>query len=166
MAGSHRSHRLIRAGLLVTLAVVGACASQQEPQERARVKESIDQILSQPLSEEEYVKPRRCISQFAYRDFEPLGDRYLLFKGTGNKLWLNELKGTCPGLHRSTALAFDLHGSQICELDRFKVSDWFEWAHYRRWPWHWLDGVPCTLGKFQPITAEQLEAVRATLKSK
>ncbi len=164
MSGTHTPRWLAGAAVLVMLAV-GACAARPASPEQAKVKESIDTILNQPLAEGQYGStPRRCISRFAYRDFEPLSDRYLLFKGPGNKLWLNELHGMCPGLRHTTALAFDLRGSEICELDQFKVTDWFDWSRYRRWPWHWLQGVPCTLGKFQPVTGQQVEALRGALK--
>jgi hypothetical protein len=147
------------------LVLVGCAASQPDPQEQARV-EALEDILNQPLDAEEYGTPRRCISSFTYRNFEPLSDRYLLFEGPRDQLWLNELRGRCPGLRRGSALAFDMRGNQICDLDRFKVTEWFQWPRYRRWPWDWLDGVPCTLGKFQPVSEAQVEAIRATLSDR
>lgn len=161
-------HWLTRAVLLVML-VAGGCASKptldEGAAERTQAHQSVDEILSRPMAAEEYGgTPRRCISKYAYHDFQPLGDAYVLFKGSGDKLWLNELRGRCPGLGHSSALAFDIRGNQLCELDRFKITDWFDWARYRRWPWDWLDGIPCTLGKFQPVNAEQVDAIRAALK--
>lgn len=147
----------------LALLVGGCAAGQPDPQAQAQRQESLDDILNQPLDADEYGTPRRCISQFAYRDFQPLGDRYVLFEGPGDRLWLNELRGRCPGLQRSSALAFDTRGNQICELDRFKITDWFVLSRFSRPPWDWLEGIPCTLGKFQPVTPDQVEAVRAAL---
>jgi hypothetical protein len=152
--------------LLAALICAGCAGPQRAPEEQAQVQEKLEDILSQPLDAEEYGTASRCISQYAYRDFEPLGEQYVLFEGTGGKLWLNELRGRCPGLRHGSALAFDMRGSQICDLDRFKVTDWFHWSRYRRWPWDWVEGIPCTLGKFQPVSAEQAEAIRATLSDR
>lgn len=151
--------------VLLAAATLGGCASSApSAEDEAGTQEKLKDILSQPLDAEEYGTPQRCLSSFAYRDFDPIGDRYLLFEGRGDKLWLNELRGRCPGLRRSDALAFEMRGNRICDLDRFKIADWFLWSRYRRWPWDWLDGVPCTLGSFQPVTPEQVEALRAALQ--
>jgi len=150
--------------LALTALLVSGCGSSPPDPAKAEQTEALEDILSQPLDAEEYGKPRRCISQYAYRDFEPLGERFLVFEGPGGKVWLNELRGRCPGLDRGCALAFRNRGFQLCELDQFKVTDVFAWERYQRWPWNWMDGIPCTLGKFQPISNEQLEALRATLR--
>lgn len=152
--------------LVLAAGVVGCAAPGAGEQDQAEPPEELDEILSQPLEGEEYATPRRCISKFAYRNFEPLGDRYVVFEGPADQLWLNELRGRCPGLSRSSALAFEMEGNQICALDRFKITDWFELSRFRRWPWEWLDGIPCTLGKFQPVSAEQVESIRATLQAR
>jgi len=148
--------------VLPALLLAGCAASPGQPQ--AEQAEALEDILARPLDAEEYGKPRRCISEYAYRDFEPLGERFVVFEGPGGRLWLNELRGRCPGLDRASTLAFRNRGIQLCELDRFKVTDWFAWERYQRWPWQWMDGIPCTLGKFRPISTEQLEALRATLR--
>jgi len=150
------------AALLPALLMAGCAGSPAEP--TGEQPEALEDILSQPLDAEEYGEPRRCISEYAYRDFEPLGERLVVFEGPGGRLWLNELRGRCPGLDRASSLAFRSRGFQLCELDQFKVTDVFAWERYQRWPWRWMDGIPCTLGKFQPISTEQLEALRATLR--
>ena len=152
-----------RCAVLLSALLAAGCASAPRQPEAAQA-EALEDILSQPLDAEEYGKPRRCISQYAYRDFEPLGERFVVFEGPGNRLWLNELRGRCPGLDRASSLAFRSRGFQLCELDQFKVTDVFAWERYQRWPWRWMDGIPCTLGKFQPISTEQVEAQRATLR--
>lgn len=149
--------------LLMPLMAGGCAATQPQSEEQVPAEEELADILSQPLEAEEYGTPRRCISRYAYRDFEPLGDRYVVFEGAGDALWLNELRGRCHGLDRASALAFEGRGNQLCYLDRFKVTDWFSLARFRRPPWDWMDGIPCTLGKFQPVSGEQLEAIRAAL---
>ena len=59
-------------------------------------------------------------------------------------------------------------GTRMCALDRFNVSDWFDWPWYRRWPWYWgggwTSGMQCTLGKFQRVTADQVAEIEAVLR--
>lgn len=164
MAAS-KGYGWLAGAVLAAAALLGGCAaSPPDPEQQARTEARLQEILSEPLDPEEYGEPRRCISRLTYRDFDPIGDRYLVFEGSHDRLWLNELRGRCPGLRRSNALIFEMRGMQICDMDQFKITDWFIWSRYRRWPWHWIDGVPCTLGKFQPVTAAQVEAVRAALE--
>lgn len=144
--------------------LVAACASAPAPEDRAKVEEDLATILSQPLDGEAYGEPRRCISSFSARDYSAIGNRFLVFDGPGDTLWLNELRGHCPGLSSGSALAFRQQGTQLCELDRFKVTDLFVWPRYQRWPWEWLEGIPCTLGRFQPVSSQQVEALRAALR--
>ena len=58
----------------------------------------------------------------------------------------------------------------MCELDTFQVADWFDWPWYRRWPWHWGGnwgmGPRCMLGKFQPVTADQVAEIEAVLRAR
>lgn len=148
---------------LLTVLIWAGCAGRQSPEQQAAETERLEVILSEPLDADEYAPPRRCISQFVYRDFDALGDRYVLFEGPGDTLWLNELHGRCPGLARADALAFDNRGGQLCEFDRFKITDWFHSSRFQRWPWDWLEGIPCTLGKFRPVTPGQVQALRGAL---
>jgi len=157
---------LTRISRLMALAAIAAAGCASVPQDReaeAARAEAVTDILAEPLDEEAYGTPRRCISESAYRDFESLGDRHVLFKGPGGKLWLNELRGRCPGLERSSTLVFRTHGFQICDMDQFQVTDWFLWERYQRWPWHWPEGIPCTLGRFRPVSEAQVEAIKAAL---
>jgi hypothetical protein len=151
-------------GLAILVLLLGGCAAtEQQAEQQAARDETLDEILSEPLDADAYGTSERCVSSFAARDFQALGERHLVFEGPGDQLWLNELRGRCPGLRHAHALAFDSRGSQICELDRFKITDVFQWSRFRRWPWDWMDGIPCTLGEFQPVSPEQVEAVRAAL---
>lgn len=151
--------------LVALLLLLGGCAAaERERQNEAARQETLEQILSQPLDADEYGTARRCISGVAYRDFEALGERHVLFRGPGGRLWLNELRGHCPGLRHAQALAFEGRGHQLCDLDRFVITDLFHWPRYRRWPWQWMEGIPCTLGRFQPVSPEQVQALREALK--
>jgi hypothetical protein len=165
-----------RAGALLAVALMlGACAAAppERADEQAPVEEDLATILSEPLAAGEYGEPRRCVSSLSLRNFEMLGDRYILFEGPRGQYWLNELRMRCPGLRAgpASAMVFESRpaAGQICGLDRFVVADWFYEPRSLRW-WQRRGRfdrdlppgtMPCTLGNFQPVSAEQVDAVRA-----
>jgi len=86
------------------------------------------------------------------------------------KLWVNTLRGRCHDLrHGDVLIVRKSSGTRMCDMDRFEVSDWFDWPWYRRWPWQWGSfgsGASCGLGKFQPVTEAQVQEIEALLKSR
>ena len=159
--------------ILTLSIVVASCATSPEVEERrAAVEARIDTILSQPLEEGVPVSAQRCLSDSQYRGFRALDDRRILFEGRGDRLWINTLRTRCPDLRNATILRVRSAGlaTRTCDGDQFVASDWFSWPWYRRWPWQWGSpwgtGVICTLGKFQPVSEEQVEAIETVLRSR
>ncbi|MDZ7668794.1 MAG: DUF6491 family protein [Gammaproteobacteria bacterium] len=151
----------VNGALLLTAALAGGCASveatQEERQAReAAKKESIQDILSQPLANEDYSEEERCLSTYSYRSVDVLDDQHVLFKGTGGRLWLNTLRQRCVGLRAQDTLSFELRDNRLCDMDRFESVDTF--AYMTR------TSATCTLGKFSPVTAEQVQAIEAAVK--
>lgn len=155
----------------VLLLGAGCATSPEAESRRQAMEDEIDAILSMPLDPGQYGETKRCLAEREYRDFSALDDRHMLFKGLGGKLWINTLRTRCPDLRyghiirvKSTSL------SRICEMDSFQAGEWFDWPWYRRMPWHWGGswgtGMQCTLGKFQPVTEDQVAEIEAVLKSR
>lgn len=145
-----------------------SCATAPEvTARREAIRADIEEILSLPLDPEEYGKTQRCLSDNKFRNYRPLGNRHLLFEGSRGKLWVNSLRGPCHDLRYGDVLVVRrFGGTRMCDMDRFQVSDWFDWPWYRRWPWHWGrwgSGPTCTLGKFQPVTEAQVQEIEALL---
>ena len=148
------------AAALTAGALLTGCAS--DPAETAaaqqEVSEQIDTILTQPLGEEDYGGGERCISTNLYDSVDVLDTRHVLFKGRGNRLWVNTLRSTCVGLRKRDVLQFEIRGSQICNLDTFTaVSNSFGWQP---------TSATCSLGDFSPVTAEQVAMIEAALDTK
>lgn len=148
------------AAALTAGALLTGCAS--DPAETAaaqqEVSEQIDTILTQPLGEEDYGGGERCISTNLYDSVDVLDTRHVLFKGRGNRLWVNTLRSTCVGLRKRDVLQFEIRGSQICNLDTFTaVSNSFGWQR---------TSATCSLGDFSPVTAEQVAMIEAALDTK
>lgn len=147
--------------LLLTAALAAGCASveaereEQRAQEAAK-KESIQDILSQPLANEDYSEEERCLSTYTYRNVDVLDDQHVLFKGTGGRLWLNTLRQRCVGLRSQDSLRFELRDNRLCDMDRFQSVDTFGFMS--------RTSANCTLGKFTPVTAEQVQAIEAAVR--
>lgn len=165
------------AKLVVTMActaslLLASCATSPGAEDRRRQQQaSIAEILSQPLDPAEYGETRRCLSESDYRSFRALDDRHILFRGRGNRLWINTLRAPCPDLRYGDVLIVRQFSTRrMCDMDRFEVAEWFAWPWYRRWPWRWgMDwgvGMSCSLGKFQPVTAAQVDEIEAVIRSR
>lgn len=143
----HRLLAPVAAGLL------GACGGGQ-PLSPADA-DLIDDIVRETDARTE----RRCLATASYDAVTPLTPRYVVFRGSRDTLWINELRSRCPGLRRDDVLVFDLHASRACELDTFTAAD--------RSAFFWRQSGPtCTLGKFREIEPQRLEAIESILRGR
>jgi len=155
--------RILKTRPMLFLAVLatGGCAGsgatpEQEAAESA-AQETIEQILAAPLASEQYAKPERCISTMQYDSMEVLDQRHVLFKGTGDRFWLNELRMQCVGLRRDSTPVIRLRDTQLCDMDTFQAVDDMLGVWNRT-------SATCSLGQFTPITREQADGIRQALK--
>jgi hypothetical protein len=155
---------------LVAFLLLAGCAVSPEDESRQRAIEAdIDAILSQPGSPEMGAM-QRCLSDIEFRHYRALDEKHMLFEGRNNRLWINTLHNRCPDLRwGDTLVVRQFSGMRVCDGDRFYVTEWFDWPWYRRWPWHWGShwgtGMQCILGKFQPVTADQVAEIEAVLRA-
>jgi len=153
----------------VVLPLLAGCAVSPEVEaRRLAVETEIDAILSQPLPPE-FGEMQRCLSDSDFRGFRALDEKHLLFHGRRDRLWVNTLRMRCPDLRYGDILVVkQFSGTRMCDADRFYATDWFDWPWYRRWPWHWggswTSGMQCSLGQFQPVTADQVAEIEAVLR--
>ena len=168
---SRRSQARI-AVLLFSLCFLVSCAASPEVESRRLAREArISEILAQPDAAAELGPVKRCLSSNDYRRYSALDDRYLLFEGRRDKFWVSTLPRRCPDLRFGDVLVVRSFSSlRICDRDTFVTTEWFDWPWYRRWPWRWGTawgtGMSCTLGKFQPVTAEQVDEIKSVLRSR
>jgi hypothetical protein len=118
--------------------------------------EAIEDILSQPLDEGEYTEAVRCLTPQAYRNVRVLDDQHVLFEGPGDRAWLNRLRNRCIGLRPHATLRFRMRDSRICDLDTFEAVDTMMRGMDRV-------SATCSLGRFMPVTPEQVEAIRGAV---
>ena len=155
--------------IAAVLLLLAGCATDPEvASQRQAMEEEIAAILAEPLDPEIFGETKRCLTDRESRNFYPLDDKRIVFEGYRDRKYLNTLIGRCPDLRWGDRLWIKSVGwSRICEMDTFVVTDWFEWPWYRRYPWRWgstwSTGMTCTLGKFQPVTDQQIDAIQQVL---
>ena len=152
-----------------TLLVAGCAVSPEVEDRRQAIEADIEEILSLPLDPEEYGEIKRCLSDNEFRNYRALNAKHMLFEGRRGKQWINTLRSPCHDLrHGDVLIVRRFSGTRMCDMDRFQVSDWFDWPWYRRWPWHWgtwASGPSCTFGKFRPVTEAQIQEIEALLEN-
>ena len=110
-------------------------------------------ILDNPLPEADYVKERRCLPPGLNQHVDVLDSRHLLFSGTRDVFWLNQLRFNCMGLTDDAVLVFDMRDRGLCEMGGFRSVP-------RAGSMGGDFGTNCTLGRFEPITQAQAEQLR------
>ncbi|MDZ7642857.1 MAG: DUF6491 family protein [Woeseiaceae bacterium] len=84
---------------------------------------------------------------------EILDNQNILFYMRGGDIYLNRLRNRCPGLRRNEPIMYNTTSSQLCDLDRISVL-------YNRGG-GLSPGASCRLGRFLPISEEDVEALKA-----
>ena len=90
-----------------------------------------------------------CINLDQVSGRRPVPPRSIVFEVAGGVTYRNDVKDGCPSLERAdsaSTLAFEVHGSRLCENDTVRVYDPLQ---ARAVP---VDSFPkCRLGTFTPI---------------
>ena len=135
--------------------VLGACATQPQPVDDRTPSPSVDEILASAPQPNGDSLPVRCLPDAAYTDVEVINPELLLFRGLGDRMWLNRTRSACLGSRIDPVLAFDMRHGRLCDLDSVAVAD--------NIGGYWSTGAGCSLGKFAPVSPEQVELVRVEL---
>lgn len=90
--------------------------------------------------------PVRCISDYSATNLVRISDDILLYRVSGNLVYRNNLRSTCPGLARdSDIIVTDQYGSQKCEGDLIRLVDRTSG----------IQGPVCSLGEFVPYRKDK-----------
>ena len=154
----------------ISALLIAGCAVSPEVEERRQaIEASVNEILEESAMLETNGEPQRCLSNQDFRNYRALNNQFMLFTGRRDKQWVNKLRTRCFDLDRGDILITrSLSSTRICENDSFNVADWFSWPWYKRYPWQWGAGLgaggSCMLGKFYPVTDEQVREIEAVLE--
>ena len=126
----------------------------EEPETETRTKAEILQaILTETLPESEYRDMTRCLMKRSYRTVEVLSDRYLLFKGSKDRVWVNRLRHRCPGLRTNQILIFEQFSTSLCATDQVSGTD----RGFGR-------TASCILGRFEKINEQRADALKEAFR--
>ena len=144
------------AGALAAMALlVAACATQPVTTATAEAPMTVDEILASAPRAEKDSDTVNCLHRDAYTDIEVINPELLLFHGRSDRLWLNRLRQSCVGLRQDHTLALDMRNGRLCDLDSVSGVDVLGG--------HYLPGARCSLGKFDPVSPEQADLLKAQL---
>ena len=148
-------HRCLRIALIALLLSGSMAVFAEDPatSEELTKEERLELILTETLPESEYREMSRCLWRHAYRDVEVLNDRYLLFRGRKDQVWINRLRHRCSGLRKNQILVFRQFGSSLCETDRVTGSDR-----------GFGESANCMLGQFQKIDEQRADALKEAFR--
>lgn len=109
--------------------------------------------------------PADCILTTSIDRTQAVDDRTILFFMRGKKVYRNYLPRKCPGLQRNNRIMYRTRVNRLCDVDSITVLE--------QWGARLESGFTCALGKFEPITQEEVEdlvrktdAPRDTLEGK
>jgi len=119
------------------LALAGCTASSEmQASQAAEAQKDLAAVLGDRVAG----APRDCISVTDSDGPQIIDDHTIVYKPLGRTVWRNDLGTSCPGLRPYTTLIVEVHGSQLCRNDRFRVLD----------PGSSIPNAYCMFGKFTP----------------
>jgi hypothetical protein len=92
---------------------------------------------------------QRCLNARSIRGADVIDDNHLIFEIQGRRLYLNVLPKSCVGLSRDRRFSYDIYTRSLCARDKIRILKEAGDGFY--------EGKSCSLGRFQPITYEELE---------
>jgi Family of unknown function (DUF6491) len=126
---------------LVTLAACGEMDSTPVPLTQKQTEQ-----LNKELAGKTAGKPVSCISTFNSDNMVRISDNILLYRVSGNLVYKNNLRSTCPGLARDNDIVVsEQFGSQKCKGDVLRMVDRSSG----------IPGPVCSLGEFVPYRKDK-----------
>jgi hypothetical protein len=97
---------------------------------------------------------KRCLDLVRIEQTEVIDNKHIIFhvSGQGDPMYLNTLPHECVGLTKTDPLLYKTSLSELCDLDMITVLHQ-QGAGFMR-------GASCGLGKFEPVTKEQVQMLK------
>jgi|GEM_PF-999801 len=100
----------------------------------------------------DYFKLENCVDTSRIRQTSIIDDRTIVFYMNQKKIYVNHLPYRCPGLKIAGAFSYRTSISQLCNVDTIQVI--------RSMGGRIDAGPSCGLGKFRPVTEEEVAMLR------
>jgi hypothetical protein len=135
---------MARTGLIfavVSSIALAGCAYGDADTAPAPIRDKEAKILAKELKGKVAGEPRNCISNTRNVDAIRISDDTLLYRESGRVVYVNKLRGSCPGLTRGDdIMVVETYSGQLCSGDLIRLVDR-------------TSGIPgpvCSLGEFTP----------------
>jgi hypothetical protein len=123
----------------LSLPLLASCGEVDSTPKPLTEKQSAQ--LTKELGDKVAGKPVSCISDFNSTNVVRISDDILLYRVSGNLVYKNNLRSSCPGLARdSDVIVSEQFGSQKCRGDLLRLVDRSSG----------IQGPVCSLGEFVP----------------
>lgn len=126
-------------GMILGAALLAGCTASAE-QSASRQAEA-EKDFADAIGDRQPGTPQNCINP-GMNDGPRIIDRRRVIYRQGPRLWVNTLEAECPNLEPYNTLIVEMHGSQLCRNDQFRVLE----------PGNRIPGPYCRFGKFTPYS--------------
>jgi hypothetical protein len=131
-------------------------ADREATDEGLVFSEEVEALLNQASDSEGYGEMERCINVRSIRDSQVLDNRHVVFRLSGQKLYLVQFQRTCHQLRRHSSISYEPRGNQLCRLDDIRAVNDFRPGGV---------GPPCSIPGFYEVSAEQVALLKEALKA-
>lgn len=129
----------MRLSILIGAAVLAGCSANAEQSSSSQTKG--ERELAKAIGDRKAGAPVDCVDSLSV-DGPQIIDHQTVVYRRGPKVWVNKLAAECPNLESFNTMIVELHGSQICRNDQFRVKE----------PGSSIPGPYCRFGSFTPYS--------------
>jgi hypothetical protein len=101
------------------IAILGALILSTGAADTRAAREARD--LDKALAGRVAGAPVHCLDVSRAGGPQIIGDRTLIYRDIGRRIWRNELPDRCPALTGDVIIVSEVHGSQLCRGDLFST---------------------------------------------
>jgi Family of unknown function (DUF6491) len=132
------------AAVILPVFLLAACGEVDSTPKPLSEKQST--LLAKELDNKTAGAPVNCISDFNATNLVRVSDDILLYRVSGNLVYQNKLRYSCPGLARdSDIIVSEQFGGQKCRGDLIRLVDRSSG----------IQGPTCSLGEFVPYRRDK-----------
>ncbi len=129
-------------------------AQETNPPPAEPAKLTVEQILAETLTEEDYNDAPRCLALRSVSDTYILDRQHISFRASRDKYYIVRLMRPCQGLDRDDLLVLNGRDSRLCRLDRINAIDRVSQ----------IPSARCVVDSVSSVTASQYKFLRKELK--